>query len=348
MCGFCCYTFCRPSEYHKKLYVKFFIVALNTRTSQTTKKTPFEVVFGQHPNSLGRFSLDELHEDDMGDFIDTSGDERTGIDEFGVDGEDDRAGSSCNSKGNTYINEDTTCRGNTKPSFSISSRDNSVSINIKQCKKKSEIRSQSESSQDKNSRPNAKFTSSLSITLKRNAKVLRVEDDTEETELPTVDFVAKRDGRDMVSDEGTDEDIPTKMARLHKDWDLDQDQEKTRLPPLPRLGDVLFSSSSDEEEIIPERKRYVSPIRIKKHPIDTDDLIKYTRNNIYSILTLPFHKDDFKNSDASDYLDVYEEEATLIESILEEHDPTINKWKVFDLDRLMWMTAEALKTIHTF
>ena len=53
-----------------------YLVALNTRTSQTTKKTPFEIVFGQLANSLDRFEIgsgsDTIDEEELGNlFSDT-------------------------------------------------------------------------------------------------------------------------------------------------------------------------------------------------------------------------------------------------------------------------------------
>ena len=56
----------------------FIIVALNTRISQSTKKSPFEIVFGQHPNTLERFDFcDEneiLNEEDISQLVDTTTD----------------------------------------------------------------------------------------------------------------------------------------------------------------------------------------------------------------------------------------------------------------------------------
>ena len=40
-----------------KNYIIFIIVSLNIRMSQTTKQTPFEIVFGQRPNTLERFDV---------------------------------------------------------------------------------------------------------------------------------------------------------------------------------------------------------------------------------------------------------------------------------------------------
>ena len=62
-----------------------FIVALNTRMSTTTKKTAFEVVFGQYPNTLERFDIggeqEVLDEEGLGNlFADTD-------DDMGEDGE---------------------------------------------------------------------------------------------------------------------------------------------------------------------------------------------------------------------------------------------------------------------
>ena len=87
----------------------------------------------------------------------------------------------------------------------------------------------------------------------------------------------------------------------------------------------------------------MSPVKIKKQNIVINDLQKFTKANIYHILSLPFEKNTFMQSkECCDYLEVYEEECHLVQSILKQYEPVSNICNVIYTDKLLWLSADKL------
>ena len=324
-----------------------FVVALNTRKSQSTGKTPFEVVFGQLPNTLERFSLnvdgEVLQEEDLSDSIQFSSISSEDVLDEAVIGEDVISPP----VSNKVVKENDCTKGNKKIT--------TITVNGKlQIPQKVVFHTKKPSIQISQKRT---YTSHVTISLssKSNpvtpAKSTTVAPDqadliTSDTEdLPAVNFTINRSPCSVKRKANSSLSGIEKIQRLLEE--KCGEEAVTPLPPIKSI-DVNFSSSESEpdEEVEVEHVIIHPKETLVRKEINMVELLKFLDNNIYDILSLPFSfKDEqFRNDTlAQEYLDVYEQETEAVMAELKKHDPTLKILNVKHTDRLLWLSAKTVE-----
>ena len=171
-------------------------------------------------------------------------------------------------------------------------------------------------------------------------------------ELPAVNFIVHKKNLKRPCDKEDSEDVKKKkFADLIKDISRARDIKATEaiiehvdINETCDLVDKLIEDEVLDEDSDEDRQplQKESPV-IEKIDIDMAELVRYTSDNIYEILSLNYHKDSFRTSDSPYYLDVYEEESDKVKKVLQEHESSLEILNNEFVDRLLYLTGETLK-----
>ena len=333
--------------------------------SQTTKKTPFEIVFGQLPNALERFDVGNgvavLNEEDMEELFEASDLKPVHEDSIIKD------------KGiyNLPVSTDA-------PSLTVTAQ-SSLKVRVRSGSPWQHGDDLSVPAHVSSATSPKRFKSTFNITLKSFASVTPLArgekisqsasqlsqlivsgNPSDNVDLPVIDFISTsvKSGMKRKADEHLS---PAKKRdrfnTLLEDIKAFSEDFKAISPDcIPQLNVHQEAREwlepdieSDEPDSEPLLKVLVTPVKIIQEDIDIEDLERYLQNNVYEILNLPNSKDmSMASNEVSDYLEVYQNEADNIMTALRKFEPALKKINNLYVDRLLWLTAETIKRYLKF
>ena len=337
---------------------------MDTRKSRATKKTPFEVVFGQLPNTLEKVPIQTsdgiIQEEDVPNFLQEI--------DFSI--EDD---SSATEKGNMQREVQEINPPIPKPRPKPVSRPvpaprpkpipkirptpaprpkPNISQNIISTTGRSEANSPSiDSSGPRPTSRTPTVNKDISSVCAQNGSLV-------DNDLPEISFVNKSKVSRKRNTSPEVMSAEEKQRKFENLLDGIKQFNKIKIKKMKATVDIQALSStvvigeneSDEElPATPPPKRVKFVPSITKTDINMDELKSYLMENMKELLSLPFNENTLDNDvEAQHYLLVYTTEAKVVQTIFCKHQPSLNSFNRTITDKLLYLSAETIRSYLQF
>ena len=353
-------------------FISSILDSLNTRRSQATKKTPFEIVFGQEPNLLSHLNLltDEeghTYEDDISNVVESLNDNEPVVnhkrvvkknmsepsDKNDVPVADESATFQDGDAEKDIVLSDTSGNKNDVPltdesaTFQDSDVDNHNVL--------------SDPSSNKNDVPVAdeSVTFKDSDVERSKASVIQFIGVTTSCHemhsndiLPPVDFIfhhkiqESAEKVNAITLKGLLEDKHSKIGDIKEVKEHEQGHE--RLNVLQEFISITASPQSESEIGEPEEPSSSKADKLTKCPTDLGMLVSYADTNLYYFKSVKFDNVSAEELEvAAATLEIYEEECDALSALLKKHIPAFNICNNKYVDQKLLLIHHIISKFHS-